>query len=85
MKNLLSLLERFSHALNKDTHLKESISEIVKEKTGASISPENITLNRGVLELSIGAALKNEITLKEAWIKEELNSRGVFFSRILFK
>ena len=85
MKNLLSLLEKFSKTLDKDTHTKSYISTVIKEKTGASIPQENISVKNGVLELVTSPAVKNEISLKERAIKEELNRSQIFFSRILYK
>lgn len=85
MKNLLSLLERFSNSLNRDKDRKEIIAQIIKDKTQASIPADNISLNNGVLEITAGATLKNEISLKDALIKDALRERKVFVSRILYK
>lgn len=72
MKNLLSLLERFSKSLNKDTYTKETISRVIGERVGVPLPLENLSLKEGVLEIRAGAALKNEINLKEEGIKNEL-------------
>ncbi|MCR4279585.1 MAG: hypothetical protein NUV78_02490 [Candidatus Zambryskibacteria bacterium] len=72
MYNLTSLLERFSKLLNKDTALKGSVIGVVKERTGATLSPENINLKEGVLEITASQAVKNEIRLKEDLIRTEL-------------
>ncbi len=81
MKNLSSLLERFSKSLNKDSLLKENIINIIKTNTKASISQENISLKGGILEIKTTPVIKSEIKLKE---EEIINSlKGV--SRIIYK
>lgn len=85
MKNLLSLLEKFSKILDKDKSIKETVSRVIREKTGAIIQEESVSIRNGVLELALSATVKNEVSLKEQVIKEELSKHQVFFSRILYK
>jgi hypothetical protein len=86
MKNLLTLLERFSKSLNKDAWTRETISSVIKERVGFSPSLENLNLKDGVLEINAGAALKNEIKLKEEAIKSQLKEAyKISVSRILYK
>lgn len=72
MYNLSKFLERFTKALNKDRDTKETIARIISERVGATFKPEQLALKEGVLELSAGAAFKNEIKLKEEAILAEL-------------
>ncbi|KKW15520.1 MAG: hypothetical protein UY54_C0008G0011 [Parcubacteria group bacterium GW2011_GWA2_50_10b] len=86
MKNLLSLLERFSKALNKDTETKETIAAVIQKRTGAGIPADKILWKDGVLEISASPAVKNEIALKEAAIKDELKEvYRLSVSRIVYK
>lgn len=85
MQNLQKLLERFSRALDKDGALKSVVIETVQKKTGAQLKKENISLKEGVLEISAGASMKNELKLKESAILEELALRGVKIGRVLYK
>lgn len=86
MRNLFSLLERFSKSLNKDTFTKETVAKVILDKTRVNLPLENISLKDGVLELNTGATAKSEINLKEEFIKTELKEAlGVSISRILYK
>lgn len=86
MKNLLTLLERFSKSLNKDSLTKGAIIEVVKKRTQVLLNEENLTLKDGVLEITTGAAAKNELKLKEEGIRSELKeAHRIAISRILYK
>lgn len=85
MKNITSLLERFSKILDKDSDLKQKISEEISNEIGVSIPAPSFMIKNGVLEISAGAILKNEIKLKEDRIKEALQRNEIFISRILYK
>ena len=86
MKDLFALLERFSRSLNKDSWIKETISQVISDKTGATLKTETFSLKNGVLEISAGASLKNEIKLKEDLILAELKeARKIPVTRILYK
>ena len=86
MKNLLSLLERFSKSLNKDSLTKESISQVILNRTKVNLLPDDISLKDGVLKINASAAAKNEISLKEGLIKDELKgAHHIFISRIIYK
>ena len=86
MKDLLKLLERISAALNKDTDTKETIARVISERVGASFKPEQLALKEGVLELTAGAAFKNEIRLKEEPILTELKEvYKLPITRIIYK
>jgi hypothetical protein len=86
MQNLRALLERFAKVLNKDTHLKESVSAVIQARTGAAVFPDKISLKEGVLYLEASPAAKNEIRLKEEAIKSELKKlHNLSISRVLYK
>ena len=86
MKNLLSLLEKFSKVLNKESQTKQAIAEVIQKRVGAVVGPDKFLLKDGVLEVSASPTVKNEISLKEAAIKDELKeSHGISISRILYK
>ncbi len=86
MKNLLSLLERFSRILNKDVFIKESIAKVIEGKTKISLTPDNFLLKEGVLEINSSPVAKNEIRLKEDIIKDELREvHHIFISKIFYK
>ena len=85
MKNLLNLLERFSQSLNKDARTRETVTQIIKEKTGIELSKENINIKNGILEFTSSPVIKNEMALKENAIKDSLKERGVMISRVLYK
>jgi len=86
MRNLLDLLGRFSKSLNRDAFTKEAISNIIFEYTKVRLTPEQIMLKNGVLEITTGATAKNEILLKEEIIKQVLKeSQQVSVSRVLYK
>jgi hypothetical protein len=86
MKDLLKLLERISASLNKDTNTKETIARVISERVGASFKPEQLALKEGVLELTAGAAFKNEIRLKEEAILAELKEvHKLPVARIIYK
>jgi hypothetical protein len=84
--DLLKLLERFSQSLNKDTYTKETIAQVISEKVGATFKPENLALKDGILEITAGAAFKNEIKLKEVQIVTELKEvYKLPVTRLLYK
>jgi hypothetical protein len=86
MRNLLSLLERFSRSLNKDSWIKDIVAEAILDKTRVRLPPESISLKGGVLEISTFASAKNEISLKEEEIRHELKTKhNISFSRILYR
>lgn len=80
MKDLFSLLKRFSKSLNKDVLAKETIVKVIKNRTQIELKPENITLKDGVLEITSSPGINNSIKLKEEIIKKEA---GV--ARVLYK
>ena len=86
MRNLASLLERVSKALNRDRSAKEAIISVIYKHTKASLPGSSLTLRDGVLEVVTSSAIKNEIILKEEVIKDELKGAyEVFVTRFLFK
>jgi hypothetical protein len=86
MKNLLALLERFSKNLNKDVLVKEQIVGVIKERTRVTLSPENLHLKDGVLEINTSSVGKSEINLKEESLKSELRETyKINISRVLYK
>ena len=80
MIDLKNLLERLSNSLNKDAKLKDQIIQTIKEKTKVQLTPEQINLKDGVLEINTNPIINNEIRLKEDLIKPELK-----ISRIIYK
>ncbi len=86
MKNLLSLLERFSESLHKDVRIKERIVSVVHEKTRIRLPEESISFKEGVLEIRTSPLVTSEILLKQEVVINELKERyNVRVSRILFK
>lgn len=85
MRNLSSLLNRLTRALDKDSFTKESVIDVVTNLTGAKLTKEDIRIKEGVLEIQTTPGAKNEIRMKEERIKDELRSREVFITRILYK
>lgn len=85
MKNLLTLLERFSKSLHKDTLTREAVCEAILHSTGIKLSPDAVTLKDGVLTISASATAKNEMRLKEERIRDELKGAKVAFSRIIYR
>lgn len=86
MRNLSSLLERVSKILNKDTFTKEAIISVIKKYTKADIPETSISLKDGVLVITASPSVKNEITLKEKVIQEELRDvYKIFITRFLYK
>jgi hypothetical protein len=86
MKNLPTLLERFSKLLNKKELAKESAASVIKDKTGINIAPENISIKDTTLEITASPGVKSEIMFKSELILSELKeSRGMHLSRILYK
>ena len=73
MKNLFTLLQRFSQSLNHDALLKEKVSQVIESYTHLKIDPTNLNIKNGVLEIVASPVVKNEINLKETQIKEALN------------
>ena len=85
MENLRSLLERFRESLDKDSLTREVIQEAIRDKTKIEIKKGDLNLKNGILEITTTAAAKNEIVLKESYIKSALIERGIKISRIYFK
>jgi uncharacterized membrane protein YukC len=86
MKNLQSLLERFSNALNRGQKEKEKITSVIKDKTNILINPENIFLKNGVLEIISSPGVKSEIMMKESSIIQELKDRhSIPVIRVFYK
>ncbi len=86
MKNLLSLLERFSKSLNKDTFTKEAIVSVIHNRTKILLAIENLSLKEGVLEIVSSPAVNNEIRLKEDVIRDELKEvHKLPIRRVIYK
>lgn len=85
MRNISSLIERFTKSLNKGRDRQELVSQVIEEKTGARIPTENIFIKEGLIEISTSPAVKNEISLKLESIRTELKVRGLQFGRIIYK
>ncbi|MEX0932416.1 MAG: hypothetical protein WDZ61_00785 [Parcubacteria group bacterium] len=86
MKNLNSLLQRFSSLLDKKSLVKGAVASVVREKTGIDLPVENISIKESVLEITASPLVKSEIMLKsEAILSELKETRGLWISRILYK
>ena len=85
MKNLKNLLERFSNSLNKDSIIRETISEVVFTKARVRLPEGAITFKEGVLTISTTQTGKSELRLKEEAIIRGLLERGVKVSRINYR
>lgn len=86
MRNLASLLERVSKILNKDTFTKGAIISVIQKNTKADLPETSISLKEGVLSIIASSPVKNEITLKEKAIQDELkNVYKIFITRFLYK
>ncbi|MBX4181455.1 hypothetical protein KW807_01150 [Candidatus Parcubacteria bacterium] len=72
MKNLFSLLERFTKVLDRGKLTKENIIKVVESQTRIILKEEDIHLKEGVLEINTSPVVKNEIRLKEEAIRSEL-------------
>ena len=86
MKNISSVLKKFSNLLDKDSLIKGSISQVIEEKTKIKITSNDFNLKEGILEIKTSPVAKNEIRFKEESIKDELKEvYKVFITRILYK
>lgn len=85
MRNITSLLERFSRILDKDSVLKQGVSESIKQEIGIAIPASDIMLKNGVLELTAGSTVKNEIRLKEERLLASFREKGIVVSKIFYK
>jgi len=85
MKNLKNLLERFSNSLNKDSIIRETISEVVFTKARVRLLEGATTFKDGVLTITTTQTAKSELRLKEEVIKRSLIERGVKVSRISYR
>jgi len=86
MKDFPTLLKRIFKALNKDTLERESVLFELKNNAGVTLSPENIFIREGVLEISASPTVKNEIKLKEELILNTLkNGHNLSYNRVLYK
>lgn len=85
MRNLKTLLERFTSSLNKDEILKEQVVDVVLRRIGLKLPVESISIKDGILIVSAGGVAKNEIMLKSEAILEELRFLKVPVSKIIYK
>lgn len=86
MQNLQKFLERFTKSLNKDAIIKGAVIDVVRKRVGPTLKEENVSIKDGILEISCGAALKNELRIKEKGLLEELNGTyGVKVAKVRYK
>lgn len=86
MKTLNTLLERFKKSLGKDVLAKEEILKCVESCTNIILTPKEVSLKNGVLEINTSPTKNNEIRLKEEKILHFLNnSRGISVNKIFYK
>lgn len=85
MRDLSTLLERISRALNKDSFIKGAIRDTVERCTRVLLPQDAISIKRDVLEITASSAGKNEIKFHEEEILNVLKSEyKIFISRILY-
>lgn len=86
MKNLNSLLERFKKSLGLDVLTKEEVLLTILKYTEIKLTPKEISLKNGVLEINSSPTKNNEIRLKEEKILYFLNTeRGISINKIFYK
>jgi hypothetical protein len=85
VENLRNLLERFSRSLDRNTAAKEAVISAVSNHTKISLSPKDISIRDGVLEITASAVAKSEINLKTRLILAELKAQKVPVERIVFR
>lgn len=85
MKNISSLLGRFFKSVGRDILSREIILEVIKSETRIGLTPDDIGLKEGVLEIRTTSLKQNEIRLKEKTILEILKERDVLVTRIFYK
>ena len=85
MRNLTSLLQRITKSLNRNELTQTNIISTIKKLTKVELRHEDISLQNGVLSISLNPTAKNEVRLKEAGIIEDLRSRQIYINRILYK
>jgi hypothetical protein len=76
MKNISSLLERFSRSIGRDVLAKGAVVACVKEFCGFEITPEDVSIKDGALRIKTSPAKRNEIHLNEAKILNKLQEQG---------
>ncbi len=85
MKNISSLLDRFFKSVGRDILSREIILEVIKNETRIGLTPDDIGLKEGVLEIKTTSLKQNEIRLKEKLLLEILKDRNVLVTRIFYK
>jgi len=72
MKLLHSFLSRYSHITPPEKTQKESIVVIIDKITGISLKPNQIVLQKQVLQLKTPSVVKSEIRLHQKEILEKI-------------
>lgn len=75
MKNLQHFLQRLSDTLNRDSHLKSSVINIIKERTSLELPEASVELKNGELRIDASPGVKSEIGLKEGLILGDIKQR----------
>jgi hypothetical protein len=86
MKDISSLLKRFSNLLNKKEVDQEVVATVIEGYVGRKPTLKEIFIEGTVLEISTSPIIKNEIRLKEDKILEDLKRvHNIHISRVLYK
>jgi len=85
MKIIGGFLDRFFKSIGRDTLIRETILDVVKEQTRITLLPTDIALKESTLEITASPAKKNEIRLKEKRILDALIARtGIRLTNIRY-
>lgn len=86
MLKISDFLNKFRTAIKDSGHLKEEVSNIIREVSGVSLEKDSISFNsKGSLVIKCSPIEKSEIFLKKSLIVEEINKKtGRKLSEILF-
>lgn len=86
IKNLSSLLDRISRAVNKDKIIKNAVADAIELISKVKLEEHQISIRDGVLEVSASSPAKNEISMREKEILSNLRvNNKVILSRITYR
>ena len=72
MFNISTYLEKFKQLGVGDMLVKQSVTEVLKEKLGIEIKTGDISIKQGVATIKINPLIKNHIYIKKAEIMEAI-------------
>ncbi|HEY4515972.1 MAG TPA: hypothetical protein VJH67_02165 [Candidatus Paceibacterota bacterium] len=76
MLNIKSFFQKFAKIQEESAASKEGITNAIKKVTGINLTPNNFTLEEGVLRLSVTPIIRNELYMRKDKIISELTSAG---------